>query len=884
VKVPGIPAPFEVWLWEDDWACSCDQAGPCGHVVAAAVAVAEGAVAAGIAPSVRYAFRRQGGRLVLDRDAPSSAVRRAEDHELNRVFAGWWGREDPPKGLLQQALDPLRGAAVTLDSQPIRTDPTPVLPVLRLEDHGAGWRARLVRQAGIDEVFGNGVVRIGEVLRPIGVAPLDEGLRVRLIQGMEFTAAQAGFLASDFLPKLRALLPVDLHTTRLPQVAADPPRLELNVRADGDVLAVQALIVYGDPPVARVEHGELVLLGRGAVPVRDLAGERRLLAAGMPVGAPLERVGAEAARWAARLPGALRDEVLARAPRFRLVKGEVAPEVQVTERDGRLSLAVRAGGADPQALVDAWRAGESLVPLLEGGFRPLPRAWMERHGHVLAELLGAAPAGRLERSAAPMVLDALEQLGVAPPPGLAGLRALAGEFDAIPAATLPLGLTAELRPYQRRGADWLAWLRSVGMGGILADDMGLGKTVQCLAAIEAPALVVCPTSVLANWAAEAGRFRPDLSVATYHGPERQLPRGGLTLTTYAILRLDREILTGCAWRTVVLDEAQAIKNPESQTAAAARALTAEQRLCLTGTPVENRLEELWSALTFCNPGLLGSRRAFQDRFAGPIEAGRREPREALRRRIRPFVLRRLKRDVAAELPPRTEVVRRCTLTAEERELYQSVRTLSRRDAAEMLGGGRTLQVLEVLLRMRQASCHAGLLPGKEAPSSSKVELLVELLEEVVAEGHRALVFSQWTSLLDLVEPHLRASGWSFCRLDGATRDRAGVVARFQAPDGPPVFLLSLKAGGSGLNLTAADYVFLLDPWWNPAVEDQATDRAHRIGQARPVVSVRLVAEDTVEERILSLQARKRDLAAAALDDAAVAAALGREDILALFDA
>jgi SNF2 family DNA or RNA helicase len=333
----------------------------------------------------------------------------------------------------------------------------------------------------------------------------------------------------------------------------------------------------------------------------------------------------------------------------------------------------------------------------------------------------------------------------------------------------------------------------------------------------------------------------------------------------------------------VLDEAQAIKNPDSQVAQAARALDAGFRLALTGTPVENRLEELWSAFHFVSPGLLGGRREFKDRFSGPIDAGDRRAQHALRRRIRPFVLRRLKSEVARDLPPRTDIILRCTLSEEERSTYEAVRALGRADVAKLLQQNRMLQVLEVLLRMRQAACHLGLLPGKTVASSSKLDLLLETLEEIVSEGHKALVFSQWTSMLDLVEPALRAAKIGYTRLDGSTIDRAKVVSEFSADDGPPVFLLSLKAGGTGLNLTAADYVFHLDPWWNPAVEDQATDRAHRIGQDRPVVSCRLIAEDTVEERILELQERKRGIARAALDEEALAKGITRDELMALFE-
>jgi SNF2 family DNA or RNA helicase len=389
--------------------------------------------------------------------------------------------------------------------------------------------------------------------------------------------------------------------------------------------------------------------------------------------------------------------------------------------------------------------------------------------------------------------------------------------------------------------------------------------------------------VLPNWEEETRRFRPALRIGLYHGPRRTLdPTANVTLTSYAILRLDADALAAVGWDAVVLDESQAIKNPTSQVARAAYALRAGFRLALTGTPVENRLDELWSQLHFTNPGLLGGRGDFDRLTARKVAEGDAEAAARLRERTRPFVLRRTKREVAPELPPRTEVVLHAVLSDPERLLYDTVRAATRAEVVEKLAAGASpLQVLEALLRLRQAACHPGLLPGHDAESSSKLELLLESLDECVAEGHKALVFSQWTSLLDRVEPLLGRAALRFTRLDGSTRDRGAVVADFQRDDGPPVLLISLRAGGTGLNLTAADHVFILDPWWNPAVEDQAADRAHRIGQDRPVMVYRLVAENTVEERVQALQRRKRELADAAL--AGAAGALTRDDLLALLD-
>jgi SNF2 family DNA or RNA helicase len=415
--------------------------------------------------------------------------------------------------------------------------------------------------------------------------------------------------------------------------------------------------------------------------------------------------------------------------------------------------------------------------------------------------------------------------------------------------------------------------------------MGLGKTLQALCALRGRTLVVCPKSVVYNWAEEIARFRPQLRTAIYHGVRRDLDEDAdITLTTYSVLRLDVDRLSQREFDCVVLDEAQAIKNAESQTARAAFRLKGSFRLALSGTPVENRLEELWSLMQFANPGLLGTKSDFQENSVTPIANGNNDAAARLRQKIRPFVLRRMKRDVLPDLPPRSEAVLHVELDETERAVYDAVRVATRVDLAEKLSqGGGVLAALEALLRLRQASCHSGLIPGQTAERSSKVERLLEALEEAVADGHKALVFSQWTSLLDRVEPHLRAADIAFTRLDGSTRDRGAVVSGFQSESGPPVMLVSLKAGGTGLNLTAADHVFLLDPWWNPAVEDQAADRAHRIGQDRPVMVYRMVAKDTVEERILALQSKKRSLADVALGDAAQATAITREDLLALLE-
>ena len=541
-----------------------------------------------------------------------------------------------------------------------------------------------------------------------------------------------------------------------------------------------------------------------------------------------------------------------------------------------------------EAVVKAWRSGTMAVDGVGGGLAWLPQTWLEKHGAVLELYLAARELpGELPRWAGPAAAALSRALDAPPRPELAGLAALLDGYTHIPSATLPADLQATLRDYQRQGVDWLCLLRDAGIGALLADDMGLGKTLQTLCALRGRCLVVAPTSTLHNWSAELARFRPGLRVHLYHGTPRALPPGdGVTLTSYALLRLDQEILAKESWDVLVLDEAQTIKDPATATATAAFALQARWRIALSGTPVENRLLELWSLAHFCNPGLLGGRKEFTARYARRIELGHAFVASELQAKIRPFLLRRRKAEVAPELPPRTDLVLRCILDPDERAVYDGLRLATHAQVMERLaGGGTVIEALELLLRLRQAACHPALVPGQTATRSSKVDLLLEQLQEIASEGHRALVFSQWTGLLDLVEaqlnePNSEHSPLKYLRLDGSTDDRAGVVQAFQAADGPPVLLVSLRAGGTGLNLTAADHVYLLDPWWNPAVEDQAADRTHRIGQERPVFVHRLIAEDTVEEKILDMHARKRALADSVIEGAQ-SASLSRDDLLEL---
>ncbi|MEA2491553.1 MAG: hypothetical protein QOH21_3345, partial [Acidobacteriota bacterium] len=422
-----------------------------------------------------------------------------------------------------------------------------------------------------------------------------------------------------------------------------------------------------------------------------------------------------------------------------------------------------------------------------------------------------------------------------------------------------------LRPYQRAGLGWMEFLRDTSLGGCLADDMGLGKTVQVLALLESlrasgtpgPSLVVAPRSLLFNWAAEAKKFAPQLRVIEHHGPERikdteHLAAHDLVLTTYATMRLDIAHFAETEFHYVILDEAQAIKNASSQVSKASRLLRGRHRLALSGTPIENHLGELWSLFAFLNPGLLGAARTFSRTFTAKNTPPER--REALARALRPLILRRTMELVAPELPPRVVQTLYCELEGEQRLLYDTLRDAYRQSIlGKVADGGMNkarMHILEALLRLRQVACHPALVPDGDGAPSAKLDLLFQELDGVLESGHRALVFSQFTSLLAIVRETLDERGIDHLYLDGSTTDRESIVQQFQSESGPRLFLISLKAGGLGLNLTQADYVFLLDPWWNPAVEAQATDRAHRIGQKKVVTSYKLITRGTIEEKIL----------------------------------
>ena len=491
------------------------------------------------------------------------------------------------------------------------------------------------------------------------------------------------------------------------------------------------------------------------------------------------------------------------------------------------------------------------------------------------------------------------------PAPLRELREAVRDFSGIAEVDPPSHLAKVLRPYQRRGLDFLAYLGRYKFGGILADDMGLGKTLQVLTYLEsrreargsAPNLIVCPTSVTHTWLNESARFTPELKVVLLSAGSgrdaiyKTADKYDVLVTSYALARRDAESLSGIGFRTVVLDEAQQIKNPQAKISQVIKSIDAEQRLALTGTPIENSVLDLWSIVDFVMPGLLGNESHFRSVFETPImRDGDVEKQTRLAKRVQPFMIRRLKTQVAADLPSRTEQSIECEMTAAQKKAYREIVLRARREILREVdehGIGRAqLSILAALTKLRQICCHPGLVGDhwREDPDASgKFAAFLELIDSIVESGHRVLVFSSFTEMLGLMREALDSRTLKYSYLDGATKNRQKVLEDFKREDGPPVFLMSLKAGGVGLTVTEADYVILYDPWWNPAIERQAIDRTHRIGQTKPVTAYRLVTLGSVEEKIQSLQARKQALADSVIaTDAAFAKSLTRADLDDLF--
>jgi hypothetical protein len=694
-----------------------------------------------------------------------------------------------------------------------------------------------------------------------------------------------------------------------PRLIARSPRRNYGVEADR-VLGQLEYVYEGTAVPAQTTGNLFVSTSRGVVIHRDVPAEQaaaiRLFEVGFreskdhlvdpgTLELPAKRLGAVvrelvAEGWQVEAEG----EVIQPVGEFKL---SVTSGIDWFELDG----AVDFGGQSvslPEVMAVA-RRGENRITLADGSIGVLPEDWMKKYGMLVD--LGTEQDGTLRFGLAQAsLLDALlaSQGNVKVDEGFRRARKQLHEFEGVRSLEAPEGFTGTLRPYQEEGLGWLDYLEHFGFGGILADDMGLGKTIQVLALLqhrkvqgkaEGPSLAVVPRSLVFNWLEEAAKFTPGLRVLDYTGRGRPQMREtfhdhDLIVTTYGTVRTDAAELSKVEFDFVILDEAQSIKNATSQAAKACRLLQGKHKLAMSGTPIENHLGELWSIFEFLNPGMLGSANAFKGLTSA--SAGQDETaRAGLAKALKPFILRRTKAQVVKDLPEKTENTLYCTMEPAQRRIYEDLKAHYRH---ALLKKGSTdlnrskIEVLEALLRLRQAACHPALINPEvhgEEPSA-KLDMLLPQLAEVVDEGHKALVFSQFTTFLGLVKDALDKEGLTYEYLDGRTRNRAQRVERFQNDPDCPIFLISLKAGGLGLNLTAAEYVYLLDPWWNPAVEAQAIDRSHRIGQTNNVFAYRLICRDTVEQKIVDLQQQKRELADAILnaDNRSIIKTLSRDDL------
>ncbi|HEY8280827.1 MAG TPA: DEAD/DEAH box helicase [Bdellovibrionota bacterium] len=923
---PPVSPKITLWPEEADWHCDCgDRNDPCVHSIASFLAYRDDktkkpdapSLKGGVALQLEYRFFPQAGYLYFDRflvggkkperlhnsslvslvggmqtgrtEGPAPIAGK-EDFAVDHVLGGSY--QNPlDRYTLTRLLAALQGCPrVLYGDEPVEISAQTVTPQAKVSDEANGVRLDWHADGSVSQLFKNGAALCGRTLKAVREPALTSKERAsfRLYSPGEFHE-----FASEILPSLESKLVIHVNTKRLPKVAHHEPRIVLHLQAEnGRRLSAYAQLFYGRPSVAEVQGEKLVPIDDAVIPERDPATEEKLrkklhLELQLQVGRQSVFEDESALLFVSKVK---EWECTGNGLSAFTVQGDLSPDFNWDQNDFRLSfhLPDSAGAVDPAKVLDAWKENRSFVPLDGGGWAALPHDWLLKYADRVEALLSArgesAEAQSLPSYLVPDLAQLCEEEGVAVPERIKALCARLLGIEALPRAPLPSDLKASLRPYQRKGVEWLLFLREAGMGALLADDMGLGKTLQSIACIQGRTLIVCPTSVLQSWADQIAEFRPSLKVTMYHGGGRLLG-DGVVLTSYGILRIDQDKLASEHWDMVILDETQVIKNPESQIARAAHRLKGNFRVALSGTPVENRLDDLWSQFQFLNPGLLWKRSEFLQRFGEAMKSGNPRKIEKLRSRIRPFLLRRKKTDVAPELPPRTEVVLHCDLSEEETAVYRSILVSSRQEVLEKLDAGSSVfAALEMLLRLRQACCHPSLVPGsgvEAAFGSAKLMLLMESLEESLDLGHRALIFSQWTSLLDLVELRLKEKSITFSRLDGSTRNRDQVVSAFQKDDGPQTMLLSLKAGGVGITLTAADHIYILDPWWNPAAEDQAADRAHRIGQQNPVFIHRLVARSSVEDKILQLQKRKRSLADAVLSQADAAAELTKDDLLLL---
>lgn len=896
--------------WESSCLCSDD---PCKHVLVSLIALKNnrlseqaprGEQAASLRVSYRIVVERQrfavervlgddgrilSGRLsdivagsISGRLKDQEIVAFPHDYDCDRFFLQT-GRCVPSE---QQAGRFLASLATTdrvfFEGQKVDILPAGGFLEFSLVAESGGFLLKSQRLKQAQQIFENGIGRYENQFAALLPDELPESLYQLLKQETHYSDYDEIYLLiADILPTLKKYFHLLEVGVTLPQLVVSDPKVSLSYDIFNGSLFVSSSIVYPDTKGGilgeldsegfRVNSNKIIakrMPGREEELLRDLYSV---------IGQPLVHRKLVTCGEAPELLRIIHAQKGWRVSSEAEIISSVELKPHFFREGDKLKVRVGAETFDPSEfrsrLISGggfFRNGDSergTSQLRDNQWFEVPASWSETYQTLLDELMNISSDSKVNRQGR---VDSLRESVLLHSAGVdvSQVSSILGELLRARSQTVvdkddfSGGI---LRDYQCAGVNWLRLLKSEKLGALLADDMGLGKTLQAMSVVEGRCLIVCPASVIHSWREHLERFKPLLKVNVYWGAGRAWDTtADVVVTSYGTLRVDSEVVTEPCWSSVIIDEAQVIKNPFSQISEIVRNLKAEFRLALTGTPVENRLLDLWSIFAFCLPGYLGQPDDFTNRFEAAGESGA----QLLGRMVSPFMLRRRKAEVAQELPEKTEILHRITLSKGEKAIYGALLVRARELLGRQKDGGM-MAVFDALLRLRQAASDIRLLPANlEIDStglSSKTEFLLQSLEELLSEGHKVLVFSQWTSYLDLVEDALSrefADEGDRCwvRLDGQTRNRAAVINRFNDDPQAKIFLLSLGAGGVGINLTAADHVFLLDGWWNPAVEDQATDRAHRLGQTKPVFVHRLIAEDTVDEKIYELSASKRVMA------------------------
>lgn len=935
----AVSSTIKLWFKDEDWNCDCSsKEDPCLHIATSTIMLRNDKSLITqhqsnnlkLKAKISYDFFRSDGCLVLKRAIVSGkknisitstlaslatgriigpkVIPTRNDYAIESLIESHSGSHLAKRNQISNLFGYLSKAhQVRLDGKKVQISTKQTGFKVCIKDEAGGVLVYGKQDSAIKEVYRNGIALCDKTLHPINTVKLNKSLLKLLAEGKYFGQKELPYVVSELIPDLSLKFPIEVLSKKIPTAIRTKPRVEFFLKRDHHKLEVLAKIVYGDPIIAKIENGQLALTNKG-IPARNLEEEANLQVRfhshfGFHLGENLLYQSEEAISFVSKLKtwksilkkGSNTERI---SHYFSVYRG-LKNRIKIDHKNEKTTLDVsftlktetdegtKTHTAKTEDILKAWQNGAQLVPLIDGGWAEIPQEWLDKHAKKLIEILNScSDAKTVPKFLNHTLVDFAQNLDelVEIPNAIKKISASLVSLKQ-PKVNLPIDLKASLRPYQKDGFYWLTFLKRHSFGALLADDMGLGKTLQSICILKGKCLIIAPTSVLYNWEQEIKRFRSKLKINIFHGISRSLSKdpNTITLTTYSIARLDHNILTSITWDTIILDEAQNIKNPESKIAQAIFNLNSHFKLALTGTPIENHLDDVWSLFYFLNKGLLGTRKDFYKNYVKPC-CEKNDSNLQLKKKLRPFVLRRLKSEVAKDLPPRTNVILYNELDEEESLVYKSIEASTKKDILEKLNLKNTniMKILEALLRLRQASCHIGMLPGQEKLSSSKVNLLLLSLEKCLDGGHKALIFSQWTRFLDLIGKEMNKRSMKYLRIDGTTQKRQQIVKSFQTSDEYPFLLLSLKAAGIGLNLTAADHVFIMDPWWNPAVEEQAADRSYRIGQKKPVIVHKLVTKGSVEENILKLQAKKKSLANAIIGDSNKSYKLTREDMINLF--